>query len=384
MLTDVSVWAASGPHDIRALGASVSYAVRPRLLILATGAYERGVPIPGWTLPGFMTTGAAQTLLRSYDTPAGRRVLLAGNGPLNLQVAVELHRRGCSVVALAEASSRPRLGMAGDLWRMVTSAPDLVCDGIGYLATLRGAGVPIFNGHAVVRAEGGLQVERAVIAKIDQDGRAIAGSETQFEVDAVCVGYGFLPRNEIARTIGCKHRFDERRGQLMAERDELGRSSIQGVWIVGDCGGLGGARIAESMGTLAGADCARNLGKSASDTIGRLATAAAGVLKRNARFQEVLWRMYRAPRLVDQLAAPETLICRCEEIALRPSPTPSPLMSRISVGSSVSRAPAWDDARGDTVPASYVRLPRATPAFRWTSFRCLRLGCPSHRFRWRR
>src|SRR5262245_44185860 len=81
-----------------------------RRLILATGAFERGRPVPGWTLPGVMTTGAAQTLLRSYGVVPGRQVLIAGNGPLNLQVALELHRAGATIVAIVEAAPTP--GMA--------------------------------------------------------------------------------------------------------------------------------------------------------------------------------------------------------------------------------------------------------------------------------
>jgi NADPH-dependent 2,4-dienoyl-CoA reductase/sulfur reductase-like enzyme len=95
-------------------------------LIVATGAYERGLAVPGWTLPGVITTGAAQTLLRSYDVVPGQRVLLAGNGPLNMQVAVELARRGVKVVAGAELA--PRLGprSVAALWGMATSTPGLI------------------------------------------------------------------------------------------------------------------------------------------------------------------------------------------------------------------------------------------------------------------
>ena len=86
------------------------------------------------------------------------------------------------------------------------------------------------------------------------------GSERAFEVDAVCVGFGFLPSNELARTLGLAHRFDERLGQLAAVVDERGRSSLDGVWVVGDGGGTGGAPLARAVGLLAGLDAARSLG----------------------------------------------------------------------------------------------------------------------------
>ena len=316
MLTGTSVWAVSGPEEIMAAGPDAAYTIRPKRLIVATGAYERGVPMPGWTLPGFMTTGAAQTFLRSYQVAPGRRILLSGNGPLNLQVAVELLRKGCTVVALAELSAAPGPGKARELLQLAANAPDLALDGVRYLATMRRASVPIFHRHAVIRADGKSQVERATIAEIDMAGNPVAGTEKNFDVDTVCAGFGFLPSNEIARTIGCKHRFDEHRGHLVVERDDCGRSSMAEVWVVGDCGGLGGARTAQAMGIAAGADCARDLGKPARErTTGEMARAAR-TLKRNAQFQDALWRIYRAPRIIDQFAALDTLICRCEEVPL--------------------------------------------------------------------
>ena len=87
--------------DILAIGSDGIRRVRPARLVVATGAYERALPVPGWTMPGVMTTRAAQTLWRSYRTLPGRRVLIAGNGPLNLQVACELARAGATVVAVA-------------------------------------------------------------------------------------------------------------------------------------------------------------------------------------------------------------------------------------------------------------------------------------------
>jgi NADPH-dependent 2,4-dienoyl-CoA reductase/sulfur reductase-like enzyme len=313
-LSSMTVAAVFGAEEIVATGEDAAAVIRPKRLVLATGAYERGVPMPGWTLPGFMTTGAAQTLLRSYQLGPGRRVLVAGNGPLNLQVAVELTRAGVEVVGLAEIASRPGPGSLASLTRMFASAPDLVRDGLSYRMALRRAGIPIFHRHAVIRAEGRGEVERAVIAAIDAGGHPISGSEKEFAVDVVCTGYGFLPANEIARALGCRHGFDAGLGQLVAERDAEGRSSVPHVHIVGDCGGMGGARLAQAQGVIAGAAIARELGRAPRDP-GEIA-AAEQASARAKRFQAALWRLYRAPRMLDQLASPDTILCRCEEIPL--------------------------------------------------------------------
>lgn len=317
VLGATQVWAAFERDEILATDAAMSYALRPRRLVLATGAYERGVPLPGWTLPGFTTTGAAQTLLRSYAVVPGRRVLVSGNGPLNVQVAAELVRAGATVVALAELAHPASPARALDLARMLGAAPGLVRAGLGYTRTLARARVPLLYRSAIVRAEGDGAVERATVARIEADGRAVPGTERTFEVDAVCAGFGFLPSNEIARALGCSHRFDEERGHLVAVADRNGRSSVDAVWVVGDGGGVAGARVAQATGFLAGIDAARSLGRALPAPVADEARRARREQRRAERFQRALSRLYAAPRLLDQLAEPDTLVCRCESVPLR-------------------------------------------------------------------
>jgi NADPH-dependent 2,4-dienoyl-CoA reductase/sulfur reductase-like enzyme len=216
-----TVWGAFRPPLEVLLDTGV--AIRPRRLIVATGAFERAVPFPGWTLPGVMTTGAAQTLLRSYRVLAGRRILIAGNGPLNLQVAVELRRAGAEVVAVAEASREPGPRSAGALWRMASSAPGLVVRGARYLRELRRAGVPVLYGRVLRSVEevpgGGL--------------RADLGDGLAFEAGVVAVGNGFMPSNEILRMLGCRHEYEPGRGHLVTVRDGDCRTTVEGVFGVG-------------------------------------------------------------------------------------------------------------------------------------------------------
>jgi len=310
VLTGAQVWGATGPGQLLALDDAHAYALRPRRLVLATGAYERGVPLPGWTLPGFLTTGAAQTLMRAYGVLPGRRVLISGNGPLNIQVAAEIVRAGGEVVAVCELARIHPLGAAP----MGLADPTLMLQGARMALELRRARVPLLRGHTVVRAEGDGSVERATIARVDAAGRPAPGSERSFEVDAVCAGFGFVPSNELARTLGVAHRFDERMGQLAAVVDEQGRSSLDGVWVVGDSGGTGGAPLARAVGFLAGRDAVRSLGRAVADSPEE--RAARRERDRSRRFQRGLNRLFAAPRLVDQLALPDTLVCRCEEVAL--------------------------------------------------------------------
>ena len=317
VLKGVRVWAAFRPDHLLAAGTQSRWTLRPRRLVLATGAYERGVPMPGWTLPGVLTTGAAQTLLRGNQVSPGTRVLVSGNGPLNMQVAAELVRAGVRVVALAELADLRRVSGARAGLTMLRSAPDLVRDGAGYAAQLARARVPVLSRTAVVRVDGDEAVQRATVARIDAQGRPVPGTERSFEVDAVCVGFGFLPSNEIARSLGCRHSHDEALGSLTVEHTPDGRTSVDGVWVVGDSAGVAGARVAGAVGVLAGAAVAADLGRPLPPGLAREVQAADRLRRRNLRFQTALARVYAAPLLVDQLAEPETVVCRCESLSLR-------------------------------------------------------------------
>jgi NADPH-dependent 2,4-dienoyl-CoA reductase/sulfur reductase-like enzyme len=314
IVTGAAVWGAFAPDEIAVEIAGRTRIFAPKRLVLATGAYERAVPFPGWTLPGVMTTGAGQTLVRSWRVAPGRRVVVAGNGPLNLQLANELLRAGVAVVALAEAAPAPGPRQAAALLEMALTAPDLVARGAADLLRLARAGVPVLHRHVVLRAEGEGGVARVVLARLSADGRPEPGSERAFEADALCVGYGFHPSNELARALGCEQRWDAARRMLVTLRDEDCRTSVPEVFVAGDGGGLGGARVALAQGTLAGFAAAADCGF-APDA--RAVEEAREALSRHLRFQAALWSLYRAPDLSWQLAEDDTPICRCEEVPKR-------------------------------------------------------------------
>ena len=313
ILNGAEVWGAFAPNEFGVLDGSSSWIMRPKRTVVATGAYERGLPVPGWTLPGVMTTGAAQTLLRSYGVLAGQRILVAGNGPLNLQVALELQRAGAKVAAVAESARPPGWALLADSVRLFRSAPGLALDGLRYLAGLRTAGVPMLYRRvlkAVESADGGLA---ATLVRVgEEDGPA----DCTIEADAVCVGYGFQPNNDVLRCLGCRHDHDERRGHLVAVRDERCETTVPGVYAIGDCCGLGGAPAALQEGIIAACAAVRSLGLDLSAGSVRECEQAVRTLRRHRMFQAALWRVFDAPRYQTELATPDTLICRCEKVRL--------------------------------------------------------------------
>lgn len=317
ILDRAKVWGAFAPDHIVAASPLERWVIRAKRVVLATGAYERGVPMPGWTLPGVMTTGAAQTLSRSYQVSPGERVLVAGNGPLNMQVAAELAAAGARVVALVELANPVRASSVLHGAVMALAAPGLIVDGAKYGLALTRARVPVITGSAVVRMIGDeKRVTGAVVARLRSDGNLIPGTERLFDVDAVCMGYGFLPSNEIARMLGCQHDWNESLKTLVVQRDAHGRTSVPEIYVVGDSAEVHGAKVAQARGVIAGASIVADLGGEPSQSSDRELGAARRNLRRNLRFQTALNGVFAAPVLTIELATASTTVCRCENLSL--------------------------------------------------------------------
>ncbi|MDR6154734.1 glycine/D-amino acid oxidase-like deaminating enzyme/bacterioferritin-associated ferredoxin [Acidovorax delafieldii] len=299
------VWAAFTPQEVGALVDGRAMVFRCRQLVIAPGAYERPVPFPGWTLPGVMTTGAGQTLARAYRVAPGQRVVIAGNGPLNLQLAAELLAGGATVLAVLESAPRPALRHARFALAALRSAPDLIWQGWRYMRTLKRHGVPLLWGHEVIAAEGDGALRRVRAARVGRTTETI-----EFDADTLCLGYGFIPSTELARMLGCNHRIAPGHlGHLATVTDTQGATSIPGVFVVGDGADLGGSRVALARGTMAGAAAARALGLRPT-----VADHVTHDLNNAQCFQQALWSVYQAPPLSLAAVSDDTLLCRCEEI----------------------------------------------------------------------
>lgn len=306
ILSGVETWGAfAGPLLYAVSADGVPLVLRPQKLIVATGAYERPKMVPGWTLPGVMTTGAAQTLWRSYRTLPGKRVAVVGSGPLNLQVALELARGGVDVRLVAESADAPLRNPLAAL-ALFSAGPKLTLAGVSMLLSLRRHGVAVRYRCELVSVH--TTSDGALRATFTRD-----GIEEDTEVDALCMNAGFEPQNEILRLLGSAMRYDPVFGQLRCVRTETMETSVAGVYAIGDCCGLGGAPAAEAEGRIAGAAAAVACGFSAT---GADAAPANRLLQKARNFQTKLWALHdAAPAPLDTLDD-ATIVCRCEEITV--------------------------------------------------------------------
>lgn len=304
------------------------FRLKAQKLILATGAYERAVPFSGWTLPGVFSAGAMQALVKIQRVLPGRRIMVAGSGPLLYSVASMLVDAGAEVTALVDAA-RLRSG-----WRQI---PRLwrnwqpLLRGMEYLKRLRDSGVPVLSGHTILRVEGEEKVERAVVIEVDSDWRPISGTEQSYDVDAVCASFGFLPSTELAQLAGCDISYQPELGGFVPTHNEEMETSLSGVFVAGEVAGVGGAGIAMVQGRIAGIAAARQLGYSSDKAVEKQLRSARKELAGLEKFREAMSEMFALRLGIWSIMQDDTLVCRCEEVTkaeLREAAQESALSSR--------------------------------------------------------
>jgi len=309
-----SVWGIFNGKEVHLASCGATEAIRAKTLVLAPGAHDRVPPFPGWTLPGVVTAGGAQNLLKGSGVLPGGRVLVAGSGPLLLQTASMLVEAGAHVVGLCEAAS------LGGAWRQgltLVQHPGLLQEALGYMWILRRARVPIWKGTIVTRATGSTQVEGVEVTRCDPLWQPINGTQRSLEIDALVVGYGFVPAIELSRLAGCDHWYDAVADTWVPVRGPNLECSVEGVFVAGDAGGVLGAKAATLQGCLAGIAVATRLGRGPTALHERMSS----LIQRRLRKLEALGRglsaIYARGEGHYSLAEPDTIVCRCEEVALR-------------------------------------------------------------------
>jgi NADPH-dependent 2,4-dienoyl-CoA reductase/sulfur reductase-like enzyme len=317
-LAETSVWAVepvggsvhrlrlqTGPAD--APGRRMSTVDTPAL-VLATGAYDRVLPFPGWDLPGVYAAGAAQALAKGQRISVGKRVLLAGTGPFLLPVAEALLGVGAKVIGLLEAN---QLATVVKGWRVdPLVASSKLGEAVGYGASLARHRIPLRHGRTVTAAHGTDRVEAVTVARLDHDWRPIPGSERRIEADAVCLGFGFTAQLELAVSARCDLGIGPDGGPA-AVVDEYQRTSIPGVFAAGELTGIGGADLAAAEGRIAGA-------AAAATAAGRPVVAAtrdSRAVARGKRFARALAAAYPVRAGWQTWSTGSTVVCRCEEVS---------------------------------------------------------------------
>ncbi|WP_411877889.1 FAD-dependent oxidoreductase [Polaromonas sp. YR568] len=296
---DTLVWSAEGGKlDLLHHGAMSTLAYSQ--LIVATGATDRVLPFPGWTLPGVYTLGAAQVALKFQGCAIGSRVVFAGTGPLLYLIACQYAKAGAKVAAVLDTAGF--MGKAAAVPAMLRQ-PALLAKGLYYLGWLRAHGIAVHQGVELVQATGGERVQAMHWRK--------GGREHQIACDGVGFGYALRPETQLADLLGCRFRYDGLQRGALPERDAVGRSSVPGVYLAGDGAGIMGADAAEWAGERAALALL-------ADTGHRIDLSRAALLERQLartkEFRQGLERAFPFPVQWAANAPDELVVCRCEEI----------------------------------------------------------------------
>lgn len=279
-------------------------------LVLATGATDRILPVPGWTLPGVFSLGGSQVALKYQACSIGERVVFAGTGPLLYLVAYQYAKAGARVAAVLDTS-----GISGQIAAIpgLATLPGMAAKGLYYIARLRLWGIPIHTGCELRHVEGDDQVTGVVWRRGTVDHRT--------ECDAVAIGYGLRSETQLADLAGCAFDLDESEQSWSVRADEVGRTSVSGVYVAGDGASILGARAAEASGHLAALALLDDAGLGAGSPGRRRARRE---LSKAERFQRGLRKAFPLPADWAATVDDDLIICRCERItagAIRQSVT---------------------------------------------------------------
>ena len=256
-------------------------------LILATGAVERFLPFPGWTLPGVVGAGGLQALIKGGLDVAGRRLVVAGSGPLLLAVADLAKRRGARVVALAEQADFAAVARFG---RRLATQPKKALQALSLARSL--AGTAKLFGTWPVRAYGDGRLESVEL-------RRATGESLDLECDWLAVGFGLRPETRLAEALGCAV-VD---GRVVVDGEQ--RTSVSGVYCAGEPTGIGGVDVALLQGRAAGEAA------TGAHLRGRLRRH----LRRARRFVQALDAAYALRAELRDLPDDDTVVCRCEDVS---------------------------------------------------------------------
>lgn len=298
---DSLVWNAQGGLlDVLHSPTQTTHRLPYQQLIVASGATDRVLPLPGWTLPGVYTLGGAQVALKFQGCAIGRRVVFMGTGPLLYLVACQYAKAGVHVAAVLDTAKFS--DQLAALPALLTQ-PAVLLKGLYFVAWLRAHGVALHSGVRPLRVQGDARVQ----AVVWHDGR----QERTLDCDAVGFGYALRPETQLADLLGCRFAFKPQQRAHLPERDAAGRASVAGVYLAGDGAGIMGADAAEWAGELAALALLADNGVAIDTARAQLLEQKLGRLQ---RFRTGLERAFPFPQDWAAQAPDALVVCRCENI----------------------------------------------------------------------
>lgn len=300
-----AVWQVTRDHQVSYLRDGRLHTLQAKAVLLATGAMERPFPIPGWTLPGVMSAGAAQILLKSAGLAPSEPVVLAGCGPLLYLLGWQYLRAGVPIKALVD-TTRPE-----DYWRArrhlfaALRAWPYLRKGLELMRGLRSARIPHYTAAEQLAVEG----DEAATALTF----TVAGKAQRIDSRCVLLHQGVVPNIQFSQSLRARHYWDADQLCFSPVVDAWGELDVPGIFAAGDGAGIGGAQAAALQGELAGLGIAQRLGAIEPGQCDPRAATLRERLALNLRIRPFLDALYQ-PREENRIPADNVMVCRCEEV----------------------------------------------------------------------
>jgi NADPH-dependent 2,4-dienoyl-CoA reductase/sulfur reductase-like enzyme len=289
------------------------FTIRPEIILFATGARERFLPFKGWTLPGVISTGAVQVLMKSSGILFSKKILIGGSGLFLYSVAHDFAKNGGTVVAVLEQTSMV------DKLAFLTQVPhqfSKLAEGARYVSKLLFSGVPIRHSTKIIEARGDRYVREVLTAKVDQKGAVRRGSERIYQTSALAIGYGFTPNIELPQLAGCELEYEEGKGGWVVKVTDALETSVQNIYAAGEITGIGGALKSLNEGVLAALSILKKLGKIEEREFLPQFQNLTRQRRHHLRFGNHFNALYRIPDEAISVIPDETVICRCEDVTM--------------------------------------------------------------------
>ena len=306
-----SVWQVTRERSVHYLKDGKVGSFDARRVILATGALERPFPIPGWTLPGVLTAGAAQILLKSAGEVPAEPPVLAGCGPLLYLLGWQYVRAGVPIRALVDTTRHEDRWRAKKHLLSALRAWPFLSKGLQLIRTLRAAGVPIYEAADDLQIESKRDsegTERAAALRFTTQGRA-----HRVEANVILLHQGVVPNTQFTLSLRAQHQWDAAQLCFTPTTDAWGELDVPGIFVAGDGGGIGGAQAAAEQGALSALQVACQLGAIDAAALEREAAPHRRALADVLRIRPFLDSLYR-PRDANRIPSNDVVVCRCEEV----------------------------------------------------------------------
>jgi NADPH-dependent 2,4-dienoyl-CoA reductase/sulfur reductase-like enzyme len=300
-----TVWSLDRNLEVGVSVGGASSFVKARRVILATGALERPFPIPGWTLPGVMTAGAAQTMLKSSGLVPDGKTVVAGQGPLLWLLAAQILRLGGRIDCILDTTERRNyLSALPHAFAFLTSR--YFAKGLAMMREVR-AKVPVVTGVSELAAAGDGRLATVTYAA--------GGRPETIAAELLLLHQGVVPNVNLAMAAGIEHCWDDRQLCWSPVLGHDGNTSVEGIAIAGDGAGIGGAEAAVIRGRIAARAAVEALAPAAAGKLVPMATLRASQAKaeRGRAFLDTLFRP--APQF--RIPSGDTIVCRCEEVTAK-------------------------------------------------------------------